>query len=190
MSFGENSIKIDLNQIQASRKQFQKEKSVNFQGKIVSRVTPKGFGGCTWLQKWQIFKKRQLFFQKKLYARIAPMQKWFKGWEFFYEDSNIWITYVQKRILLCIFREKLWIFKKSIHRLAKLASLLKRGQRGYFYPWGAFFPLFYTKRSVLGSKIGGFLMILMSISSCKLMLHVILVFPKFINSIFTPAQEF
>ena len=190
MSFGENSIKIDLNQIQASRKQFQKEKSVNFQGKIVSRVTPKGFGGCTWLQKWQIFKKRQLFFQKKLYARIAPMQKWFKGWEFFYEDSNIWITYVQKRILLCIFREKLWIFKKSIHRLAKLASLLKRGQRGYFYPWGAFSPLFYTKRSVLGSKIGGFLMILMSISSCKLMLHVILVFPKFINSIFTPAQEF
>jgi len=40
VSFGENSIKIDLNQIQASRKQFQKEKSVNFQGKIVSRVTP------------------------------------------------------------------------------------------------------------------------------------------------------
>ena len=136
------------------------------------------------------FTKTKTFLQKKLHVSLAPMQKWFKGWEFFYEDSNIWITYVQKRILLCIFREKLWIFKKSIHRLAKLASLLKRGQRGYFYPWDAFPPLFYTNRSVLGSKIGGFLMILMSISSCKLMLHVILVFPKFINSIFTPAQEF
>ena len=32
--------KIDLNMIQASQKQFQKEKSVNFQGKFVSRVTP------------------------------------------------------------------------------------------------------------------------------------------------------
>ena len=36
--FGQNSIKIDLNMIQASRKQFQKEKSVNFQGKNVSRA--------------------------------------------------------------------------------------------------------------------------------------------------------
>ena len=31
---------LGLNQIQASRKQFQKDKSVNFQGKFVSRVTP------------------------------------------------------------------------------------------------------------------------------------------------------
>ena len=88
--------------------------------------------------------------------------------------------------------EKSYGFSKKayIGRLAKLASLLKRGQQGYFYPWDAFFPPFYTKRSVLGSKIGGFLMILLSISSCKLMLHVILVFPKFINSIFTPRKNF
>ena len=137
------------------------------------------------------FSKNDNFFQKKNLTRAKlPCKNDSRAGIFFYEDSNIWITYVQKRILLCIFREKLWIFKKSIHRLPKLASLLKTRSTGYFYPWDAFPPPFYTKRSVLGSKIGGFLMILMSISSCKLMLHVILVFPKFINSIFTPAQEF
>ena len=173
MSFGENSIKIDLNQIQASRKQFHKEKSVPSRKKCL-----KGHSIGVWrlyvASKMTNFQKTTTCFPKKTLCTHSSHAK----------------MIVQKRILLCIFREKLWIFKKSIHRLAKLASLLKRGQRGHFYPWGAFFPLFYTKRSVLGSKIGGFLMILMSISSCKLMLHVILVFPKFINSIFTPAQEF
>ena len=84
---------------------------------------------------------------------------------FFYEDSKIWLTYVPKRIFISIFFcEKLCNSKKTRFKRAKSARQCE------CYPGGGkplgnafFFLSFYTKTSVLGSKICGFLVILMSI---------------------------
>ena len=159
--------------IETSWKLFQNQNSAHFTTKTFKYGTSQCLEGCTQLQKWAIYKKWQLFWKTKLHAGLAPMQKWFKGWEFFYEDFNIWLTYVQKRILLSIFGEKLWIFKKRFYWRAHRAPVLKHSLRGYFNPWECIFFSFYTKRSVLGSKIGGFVVILMSISSRKVIVHLL-----------------
>ena len=89
--------------------------------------------------KMSNFQKTTNFFGKKTLREATPLKKWFKGWEFFYEDSNIWLTYVQKRILRFTFREKLCNFKKRLHRRARGARLLKTRSPGYFNPWGCIF---------------------------------------------------
>ena len=92
--------------IEKSWKLFQNQKSAHFTTKTLKYGTSQCLEGCTQLQKWAIYKKQQLFCKKKTSRGPSSHAKWFKGWELFYEGFNIWLTYVQKRILLSIFGEK------------------------------------------------------------------------------------
>ena len=83
-----------------------------------------------------------------------------------------------------LYREKLCIIKKSIYTIGgpnepvyvKMARVARN-------PWDAFIK-FYTKWRFVGSKIYGLLMILMSFSSAKVNLHLILMLCMILKWIF------
>ena len=112
--FLKNHIKFEPRMIEKSWKLFQNQNSAHFTTKTFKYGTSQCLEGCTQLQKWAIYKKWQLFWKTKLHAGLAPMQKWFKGWELFYEDFNIWLTYSMCKKEFCyVSLEKSYEFSKN-----------------------------------------------------------------------------
>ena len=101
----------------------------------------------------------------------------------------VWLTYVQKRILIFFFEKSCAIPKKHCTCWPK-QSAFANAVSGVGNPRRMHFVEFYTKRSVLGSKICSFLVILMTISSEQIDFHLILVVAKFICILFTPCENF